>query len=265
MIILKLGGGLLTDKEEEFSLKEDVLERVAGEIKEGARGEIIIVHGGGSFGHPLAKRYALQDGFKDERQLEGVVRTRAAMEEFNRAVVDALLGAGLRAVGLQPSACITCRGREIDRFETAGLEGFLKLGIIPVLYGDVVVDDKLGFCILSGDRIIARLAGVLGPERIILGVDVDGVFTGDPKRGEGSLVEEVNPGNLPHLLDNLGALDNDVTGGMKGKVLELAALAHEGHGSQIVNAAVPGRLKKALLGEAVKGTWIAPGNYEGVF
>jgi isopentenyl phosphate kinase len=265
MIIIKLGGGLLTDKEEEFSIREDVLKRVAGEIKEGAGEDIIIIHGGGSFGHPLAKRYSLQNGFKDEGQLEGVVKTRAAMEEFNRTVVESLAEAGLDAVGFQPSACIACRDKRIDRFDTTALEGFLKLGITPVLYGDVVVDEKLGFCILSGDQIIAHLADLISPGRIILGVDVDGVFTGDPKKGEGRLVEEISPENITEILEHLGAVETDVTGGMKGKVMELAALAHRGHGSQIVNASVPGRLKKALLGEQVKGTRVAVGSYEGVF
>jgi isopentenyl phosphate kinase len=265
MIILKLGGGLLTDKEEEFSIREDVLKRVAGEIKDGTREEIIIIHGGGSFGHPLAKKYGLQEGFKDEGQLEGVAKTRAAMEEFNRAVVGALVEAGLDAVGFQPSACIACRDKRIDRFDTTALEGFLKLGVTPVLYGDVVVDEILGFCILSGDQIIAHLADLISPGRIILGVDVDGAFTSDPKKGEGRLVEEINPENITGLLENLGALETDVTGGMRGKIMELAALAQKGYGSQIVNASVPGRLKKALLGEQVIGTRVAPGNYEGVF
>jgi len=37
MIILKLGESLITDKEKEFSIRQDVIDRVADEIKEGVR------------------------------------------------------------------------------------------------------------------------------------------------------------------------------------------------------------------------------------
>ena len=39
----------------------------AKEIKKGTEDELIIIHGGGSFGHPIANRYNLKKGFKNER------------------------------------------------------------------------------------------------------------------------------------------------------------------------------------------------------
>jgi len=78
MIILKLGGSLLTDKRRKFSFRFEVMKRVAQEIKEsGAR--LVVVHGGGSFGHPLAVEYKLAEGIVSEEQLRGVALTRAAM------------------------------------------------------------------------------------------------------------------------------------------------------------------------------------------
>ena len=62
MMILKLGGSLLTDKRKERSLREEDLKRIGKEIAEGAqaiKGGLVIVHGGGSFGHPLASKYDL--------------------------------------------------------------------------------------------------------------------------------------------------------------------------------------------------------------
>lgn len=46
MIILKLGGSLLTDKRKRFSIKRNILRRVVSEIKESGK-RVIVVHGGG--------------------------------------------------------------------------------------------------------------------------------------------------------------------------------------------------------------------------
>ena len=63
--ILKLGGSILSDKNIPYSIKWDNLERIAMEIKnaldyyksQNKDIRLIVVHGGGSFGHPVAKKY----------------------------------------------------------------------------------------------------------------------------------------------------------------------------------------------------------------
>ncbi len=261
MIMLKLGGSLLTHKDEKFSLRGGVLQRIAGEIR-AAREPLVIVHGGGSFGHPVAREYELQEGYKDPAQLRGVALTRRAMSEFNRAVVEALVDAGLNAVSLQTSALAVCDGGELLSFNLEALEGFLNLGLTPVLYGDVVLDVEQGFCILSGDRIVTHLSRRLKPGSIILAIDRDGIFDRYPSVKDAVLVEEVNEDNYGRVLASLGSPRADVTGGLKGKLLELLLLAKDGRESLIVNGLVPGRLRKALLGEGVKGTRIKGGNYD---
>jgi len=54
IILLKLGGSLLTDKNKPFSIREDVVKSAVRQVIE-ANKKIILIHGGGSFGHPLAK------------------------------------------------------------------------------------------------------------------------------------------------------------------------------------------------------------------
>jgi isopentenyl phosphate kinase len=261
MIILKLGGSLLTHKDAKFSMREGVLQRVAAEIK-AAREPLVIVHGGGSYGHPVAGEYDLHEGYKDPSQIRGVALTRRAMSEFNRAVMEALINAGLNAVSLQTSALALCHGGELMTFNIEALEGFLNLGLTPVLYGDVVLDAKQGFCILSGDRIVSHLSRHLKPSRIILAIDRDGIFDRDPGHKDAALVEEVNEDNYKRVLASLGSPKGDVTGGLKGKLVELLLLAKDSRESLIVNGLVPGRLSKALLGEGVKGTKIKRGNYD---
>ena len=61
-MLLKLGGSVITDKTQPFTARTDVIERLAREIKNALdeRGDdlqLIIGHGAGSFGHPLAEKY----------------------------------------------------------------------------------------------------------------------------------------------------------------------------------------------------------------
>lgn len=264
MIVLKLGGSLLTHKDGRFSMREGVLQRVAAEIK-AAREPLVVVHGGGSFGHPVAREYELHEGYKSPSQIRGVALTRRAMSEFNRVVVEALIDAGLNAISLQTSALALCDGGKLVSLDIRIVEGFLNLGLTPVLYGDVVLDAKQGFCILSGDRIVSHLSRRLKPSRIILAIDKDGVFDRDPGHRGATLVKEVNEDNYKMVLASLRNPRVDVTGGLRGKLLELLMLAKDGRESLIVNGLVPGRLSKALLGEGVEGTRITRGNYDDWF
>ncbi len=257
MMILKLGGSLITNKSKRFSIRRDILRRVSREIGQAWRaniGRLVIVHGGGSFGHPVAKKYALQDGFKRKEQIPGVAHTRRAMSVLSSAVIDSLLAQGLPALTVQPSANVVCRSGRIKDINLQLIEGYLKLGLIPVLHGDVVLDEKMGFCILSGDQLVYYLSRHLKPEKAVLTVDVDGVFDKDPKRHrDAKLLPILSRGDLVGI--DLGR-GGDATGGMRGKLLELLSLASEGVPSQIINASKSGRLRKALSGEGVIGTWV---------
>jgi len=53
--IIKIGGSLITDKKAFEVVREEMIEKIAEQIF----GEVIIVHGVGSFGHPHVKRYGL--------------------------------------------------------------------------------------------------------------------------------------------------------------------------------------------------------------
>ena len=61
LILLKLGGSLLTDKDKPNSIRKDVVKSAIQQIIN-ADEKIILIHGGGSFGHPLAKKYNISEG-----------------------------------------------------------------------------------------------------------------------------------------------------------------------------------------------------------
>jgi isopentenyl phosphate kinase len=261
LTVLKLGGSVITRKEKPLTANLEAIERLSREVSEAKVSRLIFIHGGGSFGHPLAKQYALKEGFKEKSQLVGFSKTRQAMVTLNKLVVDALMRQNIVAVGLQPSAFVVTDSGRISCIEEQPLKKLLEIGLVPVLYGDVVCDFSLGFTILSGDQLAAFLATQLGASQIILGIDVDGLYTSDPKSDPSArfirhtTLQELR--NMQHEIEE--AKVTDVTHGMLGKILELIPAVEKGIPALIVNAAKPNNIYKALKGEEVTGTTIVKG------
>lgn len=256
--ILKIGGSAITDKSGELAARMQDISRLAEEIREANVQNLIIVHGGGSFGHPLAQQHAINSGFKDENQRIGFAETHHVMTVLNGLFMDALIWRDIPAVSVTPSSCIITKAGRIQFFEEAPLKMLLEMGFLPVMYGDAVLDTESGFAILSGDQLVSYIGTRFNAERIIVGVDVDGLYDTDPKVKKTAKM-------FKHLtLEELKRLQNklvkptacDVTGGMFGKIAELLpAIRHE-IPVTIVNATKPKYIYKALKGEKVKGTII---------
>lgn len=255
-LVVKLGGSVITDKSKEFKVRKNVLKRLAKELS-GTKLPLVIVHGGGSFGHPLAAKHEISGGFKEERQLMGFAITHRAMEVLNSEVVGALRQARIPAVAVQTSAAAVVKDGKLVSVETRSLKKMLEIGIVPVLYGDAVADLRKGMGILSGDQLVTYLAKSLNASRVILGVDVDGVYTSNPRKGKKSeLLRKITPKDWSRLSFSDDRRIKDVTGGMRNKVEELLKLAKLGIESEIVNVNKPGTLGRLVKGESGIGTVI---------
>jgi isopentenyl phosphate kinase len=234
--------------------------RLAEEIKRADVKPLIIVHGGGSFGHPFAKEYGIMGGFESSGQLIGFSKTHQAMVALNRLVVDSLLQKNVPAVAMQPSAFIlTRRGRIVD-FDRDIILRMLAMDLVPVLYGDAVLDKLQGFSILSGDQIVTTLAITFDSQQVIICVDVDGLYTDNPKLNpDAQLIRKISLKELKSFFRKIGRSVNvDVTGGMYGKIAELIPALERGIEIRLINAKRANRLYKVLIDEEVKGTKIEP-------
>jgi isopentenyl phosphate kinase len=224
-LILKLGGSVITDKSAGCAVDGARLASIASAIAGARSGEIIVIHGAGSCGHPEAKRYHLDNG-ASAGNTEGIFLTHRAVSGLNDAVVLALREKGVEAIGVHPlHTGIADNGRLVG-FECRHLEKMLMLGMVPVIHGDVVMDLSQGACIVSGDQLVRYLAVALQINRVGLATDVPGVLDGGvviPKITK-KTVTDLQIGNSTHT---------DVTGGMRGKIDELLDLADAGIGSDI--------------------------------
>jgi len=261
LIILKLGGSVVTVKGRLFTPEKEAIVRLAEEIAQSDVNSLIIVHGGGSFGHPVAKQYEINSGYRDSSQLIGFSKTHQAMVTLNRLVINSLIDQNIPAVGIQPSSCIITKSGRIQVMEERPLTRLLRMGFVPVLYGDAVFDSDKGFAILSGDQLISTLAIRLNADRIVIGADVDGICTADPKIDPSAkLINHISLSELKKLQPKIEkAKVTDVTGGMLGKIMELIPAIEQKIPVVIVNAAKPNNICKALNDEKVVGTIINKG------
>ncbi|MEF8775902.1 MAG: isopentenyl phosphate kinase [Haloarculaceae archaeon] len=225
-LVLKLGGSVLTRKDEPETVDEEALATV-GEVVAAALGEdspespsagdLVLVHGGGSFGHHHANRHAVTST-AGTRDAVAIAEIHGAMADLNTTVVGALQGNGVPAV---PVAPLSAASRDADGTLDLAVDvvrTMLGEAFVPVLHGDVVAHQSEGATILSGDEVVVALATALEADRVGLCSAVPGVFD-----EAGEVVDRVE--SIDQIASALGGSDaTDVTGGMAAKVRALLAL-----------------------------------------
>jgi isopentenyl phosphate kinase len=251
LLVLKIGGSVLTRTSEESRTDAERIAQIAKEISmwwEAKLGQLILVLGAGSFGHPLARRFELNNPASTKSSY-GFALTVCNMIALAKTVLDDLSKNCVPCLPIQPSAFFTLDRGRIARAELPRIELALADDLVPVLWGDAVLDLSEKFGILSGDQIAAYFYEKLPVKRLLFGTDVDGVYTSDPKKGEsakriGSLLEE---SEIADILANTGPSKSfDVTGGLRGKLLEICQINRRPIECQIFNASVRGYTQKAL-------------------
>jgi len=258
-VILKIGGSAITDKTGELAAKTEIINRLAEEIKRADLDNLIIVHGGGSFGHPTAAKYGIKDGYKeDPTQKLGFAETHHVMTVLNGLVMDALIWHEVPAISIAPSSCIITENCKIKYFDDTILKAMQKMVFTPVMYGDGVLDEKLGFTVLSGDQLVAYLAIKYKASKIVLGVDTDGLFDSDPKTNPNAKpYKHLTLAELKQIQPKLGkAAGTDVTGGMAGKIAELIPAIEQGIKVTVTGATKGLSIFRALTDQSVMGTEI---------
>lgn len=217
MMLIKLGGGLIAPKHlaEETADVETIrrLARELGQMWEAGQ-RFVVINGSGNFGHSWAKKYDIQHGFErnDEKKRWGAARTQFSASLINKIVVEHLLSVGLPAVSVAP--------HDLKSFVLVG--ELSAMGLVPVLYGDVIWDESKGCVIFSGEAIISKIVETgLSVQKIIQVSIEKGVWDEEKK-----IISEINGKNWEHYKKSiLGSAGVDVTGGMLHKVEVSLAIA----------------------------------------
>jgi len=218
LTVIKLGGSLLTDKSKPYTMRKEKFREIGRELKDNLD-DMIIVHGVGSYGHPPVKEYKLYRGYTGKENLLNLSKTQSIVFELRLEFVKALQEEGINAMIFLPSSQIVADGMMIKKFCIEPIRRFLEMGMVPVLGGDIVVDNKSGYSVCSGDIIATHLASELNADRLIFATDVDGIYTKDPKKyKDAELLREIDLENMEEFARLTGSAFTDVTSGMAGKI-----------------------------------------------
>jgi isopentenyl phosphate kinase len=267
LTFLKLGGSLITDKQQRYTARLDRLDDLATEIASALREfkglRLVLGHGSGSFGH-----FAVQDHLANQATMSGPRPNRQQQEfwrgvsevwyrasELNRLVMDALHRAGVSAIALAPSASALASAGAVAAWSLSALEEALAAGLLPVIFGDIVLDVDRGASVLSTEILMLYLARRLLPHRILLAGIEEAVWADYPKRQQP--IHRITPGTYEALGKAIGrSHGTDVTGGMRTKVEQMLEIVADVPGLevQIFSGSEKGNLRRALGGEALGTT-----------
>ncbi len=212
MLILKIGGAVITDKSVGAvnKAKFEEIERIAKDIAENVSDKLILIHGVGSFGHPHVVKYKLHE----VKNVDGVAVTHLSCVSLNMIVCGYIHQYGLNPVPIHPLSSFKMVDGKLV-FDADLIEGLLDEGFVPVIHGDMVYNpNEKKFEILSGDRIAVELAKVFKPKRVGFATDVEGIII------DGKVLDELDRSDIESILKDIGTAKDksDVTGGMLGKI-----------------------------------------------
>ena len=242
MILIKLGGSIITNKQRPLTASVSTIKQIASHLKK-VKEPYMIVHGGGSFGHYWSVKYNMHTK-PDRYSIRGVSVVKNSMVELNNIVLQAFLQSNLSPYCLPPTDFIFENKPIIKKVKE--IPKIANTGLVPISYGDVMWFGKNKFFILSGDKIMGMLTKILKPRLAIFVTNVDGVYSNIKTR---KLIREITT-ERPIITD----VKMDVTGGMKRKIIESMEIAKSGTDVFFVNGKTPQRIINAINGKEFEGT-----------
>ena len=259
LVFVKIGGSLITDKNKPFSVKERALEIISTEVKKAfdSGKQLIVGHGAGSFAHVPAKKYQTHKGVINDESYRGIAEVADVAAQLNRIVIKALLNAGVNAVSISPLSTMVAENHTLKSLCSESIEEALRLHLLPVVYGDQILDTKVGCTIFSTEMVLEYLALHLKQkgyqiERIIHCGQTNGVYDEN-----GQTIPVITPQNISTYAAAIGGSGGtDVTGGMEHKVMETLELAKQGIPGLIIDGIEHGTLSEAVMGKPILGTRI---------
>ena len=242
MILIKLGGSIITNKEKPLTLRRNSIDKISKNLRK-IQEPIIIVHGGGSFGHYWSVKYDMHT--KEKRyDPHGVAIIKNSMVDLNKIILDSLQKNKLNPYCLPPTGFMS--GDKPIPKKVKEINEIAKSGFIPVTFGDALWHGNKKTYILSGDKIMSHLAKILKPKLCIFALNEDGLYS-DLKSKK--LIPELK-NEKPTFSQN----KMDVTGGMTRKVEEATKISKMGLNVFFVNGNKPERIVKAIKNKKFEGT-----------
>ena len=242
MILIKLGGSIITNKERPLSARRKAIESILKQIKK-IKEPKIIVHGGGSYGHYWSVKYDMHTK-PAKYDARGVAIVKNSMIELNKIILDIAVKNRINAYCLPPTDFMN--GNKPIKNKILTMNDISKSGLIPITFGDALWFGQKKSYILSGDVIMTTIAKVLKPRLSVFVLNVDGVYS-DLKTKK--LIYDFKKEKPTISINKM-----DVTGGMARKITEAVKISRSGLNVFFTNGNKPQRITDAVSGKKFEGT-----------
>jgi len=242
MILIKLGGSIITNKEKPLSARRKAIDSILNQIKR-IREPMILVHGGGSYGHYWSVKYDMHTK-PAKYDMRGVSIVKNSMIDLNKIILNSAVKNRINAYCLPPTDFMN--GNKPIKNKILAINEIAKSGLTPVTYGDALWFGKKKSYILSGDVIMNIIGKILKPRLSIFVLDVDGVYSNTKSK---KLIRDFKK-EKPIISKN----KIDVTGGMTRKITEATNMSKSGLKVFFVNGNKPKRILDAVSGKKFEGT-----------
>jgi isopentenyl phosphate kinase len=249
LIYIKFGGSVITQKDTPLTHRPEIIARLAREFaslrRQKPEAAFLIGNGAGSYGHYKVIEYGMKQGIQTPEQVFGYCDVHASVQELNALVVAALLKEGIPACSIQPSAIFTAEDGTQKSSYFDSLRAQLETGIVPVVYGDIILDEKRGSVVFSTEDIFAQLLETLpsySVSTIIHVSNVEGVLKQDT-----TVIPQITRDNWEEVQSHIYTGSGfDVTGGMKHKIETALSYATRGITTRIISGEVPDTLDQVF-------------------
>lgn len=242
MILIKLGGSIITNKNKPLSVRKKTIEKIVKELGK-INEPIIIVHGGGSFGHYWSVKYNMHTK-PAKYSTKGVAIVKKSMIDLNAIILGVFLKNKLNPYCIPPTDFMI--GNKHVTKKVKEIEKIAKDNLIPITFGDALWYGNKKSYILSGDKIMTIFAKVLRPRLSIFVLNENGLYS-DPKSKK--LIYEFKKEK-----PKFSKIEKDVTGGMKRKVEEAQKISNSRLKVFFVNGNKPERIVNAIKNNSFEGT-----------
>jgi len=213
--LLKLGGSVITKKDQPETLNETNLCAAATVISNHRPKNLIVVHGGGSFGHFHASNFdvTVESGTSNATEVDII---HSSMINLCDTVIHTFHSLNIPAIPIHPLSVAWRDSNSVLHFPSQHILSLLESGFVPVVHGDVIATAKEGTTIVSGDEIVTNLSNSIPTNRIGFCTLTPGVLD-----SSGNVIPHLSPHQQKESSITHSSA-TDVTGGMAGKVNELA-------------------------------------------
>ncbi|MEO0912081.1 MAG: glutamate 5-kinase [Pseudomonadota bacterium] len=248
-VVIKIGSALLVDPEI-GALRESWLDGLAedvADLKASGKDVVLVSSGSIALGRQILGLAAGPLALEQSQAAASVGQIRLAQSYAERLARFGLHAAQV-LVTLEDS-----QNRRRYLNSRATLATLLELGVIPVVNeNDTVATDEIRYG--DNDRLAAQVSVLTGADVLVLLSDVDGLYSGDPRRDPEAahipLVTQISPEIMGIAGD---AASQTARGGMKTKVLAAEMALQAGCSMAITKGDVLRPLK--ALAEGARATW----------